>query len=436
MSRIVFTVPSYKAINSAAIANDGITVIAGENGSGKSTLSRMMYYMINIISDFAGYILKETIKNVVEVARPLHAAMMQTTRQLAYRSAVRERFDQLSKARSFEELSESMLSMIEEYKPMLLSFFETEKDEKKQERILGYLGIGTLGTPEERADACVNKVYDDFLRLDGKARGDIDTHPKSLLIEFVRAYGLDLDDFPSKGVKLSEDGVELIMSKYFSAPLSLHRAIYIDTPMAVNDNWNFSTRYWNNLMSLLNHDDVKGTPEEELLQRKLRNILSGDILIEKDKISSMSKLCYRRDDGLEIELVKAATGFKSFAYLLRLLMNGFLKQDTLLLIDEPEAHLHPQWIVEFANILVQLNKILGVKVMVTSHNPDMVSAIRSISEAEGVLDSTRFYLANSSENNPYKYDYIDLGTDIGPIFESFNIALNKIDYYGTGSAGI
>jgi len=62
----------------------------------------------------------------------------------------------------------------------------------------------------------------------------------------------------------------------------------------------------------------------------------------------------------------------------------------LLIIDEPEAHLHPQWIVEYARILVLLNKKLGVKFMIASHNPDMVSALRYISEKEEILQNVHF----------------------------------------------
>ncbi|MDE7457142.1 MAG: AAA family ATPase [Prevotella sp.] len=431
MSKYVFTVPSYKAINSASIVNDGITVIAGENGSGKSTLSRMMYYTVNIMSDFAGFIFRETLSNVIDIARPLRDALGQTTHQVQSRLTVRKSFDQLSESTSFDDLGDNFQSMLNEYEPILVAFFSTVKEKIKQDRILDYLGVQASGQPETLATACINVILGKFTEIIASAQENIDKHPKALLLDYIRTYGLDLQDYPTKGVRFTENDVDLLISKFFSAPLSLHRAIYIDTPMAVNDNFNFSTRYWNNLNGLMNQEAVDGTKEEMLLRKKLRNILHGDILIEKDKFTSRTKLCYKRYDGLEIDLVNAATGFKSFAYLLRLLANGYLKNDTLLLIDEPEAHLHPQWIVEFANILVQLNKVLGVKVIVTSHNPDMVSAIRAISEAEGILENTRFYLAKCQDPETYKFDYVDLGTEIGPIFESFNIALNRIEFYGT-----
>lgn len=128
-----------------------------------------------------------------------------------------------------------------------------------------------------------------------------------------------------------------------------------------------------------------------------------------------------------------ATGFKTFAYLQRLLENGYLNEHSLLLIDEPEAHLHPQWIVEYARLLVLLNKELGLKIMIASHNPDMVEAIRQISSREGVAENTNFYVAKEDKENPLRFNYEYLGQDVSEIFESFNVALDRIELYGDNS---
>lgn len=433
MSKYEFSVPSYKAINRASIVNEGITVIAGENGSGKSTLSRMMYYTINIMNDFEKYVFEDTLSTVINIAGALNDALFQTTRTIQSRQILRKYYDQLKESSSLENLETNFNTMLKEYEPILNTFFSTVNEKNKHDRILSYLGVDTTNRVENLARACIDTINERFESKMIFARNNIDKHPKTLLFYYIKRHGLDLQDFP-KDIKFTEDDVDLLTSKFFNKPLSLRRAIYIDTPMAVNDNFNFSTLYWTNLVRLMNQETVEGTMEELKLRKKLKNIIHGDILIENDGFSP--ELFYKRDDGLKIDLVNAATGYKSFAYLLRLLANGYLKNDTLLLIDEPEAHLHPQWIVEFANILVQLNKVLGVKILVASHNPDMVSAIRTISEAEGVLEKTRFYLAKCLDNDSYKYDYIDLGTEIGPIFESFNIALNRIEYYGTGSSSL
>ena len=173
--------------------------------------------------------------------------------------------------------------------------------------------------------------------------------------------------------------------------------------------------------------------EKKLLSR-IKNILHGEArFVESDSLfEEEGELRYHSvDHNVDININKTATGFKTFIYLQRLLENGYLNQESLLLIDEPEVHLHPQWIVEYARLLVLLNKELGLKIMLATHNPDMVAALRSIAEYENVLSNTHFYI---SERDPEssKYVYKDLGSDIEAIFASFNIALSRIQSYGVG----
>lgn len=185
--------------------------------------------------------------------------------------------------------------------------------------------------------------------------------------------------------------------------------------------------YWMKLSTLLNDHSQIG--EKVPLYKNLTRIMKGEPLIEKDDIRN-PKLSYKRDDGKIFDLKDCATGIKSFSILQLLLKNGFLQKDTLLIIDEPEAHLHPQWIVEYARMIVLLHKEIGVKFFIASHSTDMISAIRYIAAKEEVQDKLNFYLAEDSEDTPYEYTYRDLGLDIDPIFKSFNKSLDKIDEYG------
>jgi hypothetical protein len=159
-----------------------------------------------------------------------------------------------------------------------------------------------------------------------------------------------------------------------------------------------------------------------------RHIIHGDVSINDDSDFG-NDFVFKRDDEGVFNLLDCATGVKSFGMLQLLLKNGSLTDKTLLIIDEPESHLHPQWIIEYARLIVLLNKIVGVKFFIASHNPDMVSAIKHISHKEGVIDQVNFYIAEKN-GKKYTYNYRHLGSEIDPIFESFNIALERIHYYG------
>ncbi len=98
------------------------------------------------------------------------------------------------------------------------------------------------------------------------------------------------------------------------------------------------------------------------------------------------------------------------------LKKGILHKYTLLIVDEPEVHLHPQWIIEYARLIVLLNKYIGVKFFIASHHPDIVAAIKYISEKEKTDNNLNFYLAQKNES-PFTYSYQHLGTDIEAIFK-------------------
>ena len=234
-----------------------------------------------------------------------------------------------------------------------------------------------------------------------------------------------------KKFSFEEYGTPLITDKHFSVPLMLSRAIYIDTPMALSDQVDpIEESIWGRFRQLVSEPNKIKCDNINNLQFLIRDTIGGTVKLIKDDIGYSQELHYVRKDGLDIKLTDAATGIKTFAYLLRLLENGWLDKETILLIDEPEAHLHPQWIVEFARILVLLSKKIEVKIVLASHNPDMVAAIQSISEREQMLDKTHFYLAEPVADSS-RYNFVDKGNEIGDIFESFNIAMSRIEQYGT-----
>ena len=241
-------------------------------------------------------------------------------------------------------------------------------------------------------------------------------------------------DSPPIELQLFEDGVELFDAGHISSLYNLRKVVYVDTPMAIGSAVGFNI-FWRELHNLMyNPKERISSRETKIILRRVKQIIGGEVKqVEDEFFTDIPNLRYVSNDGtIDIELPKAATGVKTFSYLQQLLQNGYLTDQTLLLIDEPEAHLHPQWIVEYARLLVLIHKKLGVKIMIASHNPDMVAAIRSIAEKEEVLSDTHFYLAERDmEDN--QYTYRNLGQEIGDIFHSFNIALDRIHLYGSGS---
>jgi predicted ATP-dependent endonuclease of OLD family len=258
-----------------------------------------------------------------------------------------------------------------------------------------------------------------------EAIGKIKSRPASLFIEELRNVFSE-GELPNKFEVLEFD--DLIVSlekKDLSIPYSIQNAIYIDTPMMLSDEDSHNV-HWNDLNELLLE---KGNHKNNQFTRLISDeIIQGDVVLGEGAFSS-EDFIFKRNDGATFNLNDVATGIKSFSILQMLLKKGLLTDKTLLIIDEPESNLHPQWIVEYARIIVMLNKELGVKFFLATHNPDMVSAVRYISEKQQILEKVNFYLAQKSEKQ-FKYNYQFLNKEIDPIFESFNIALDRINTYG------
>lgn len=92
-----------------------------------------------------------------------------------------------------------------------------------------------------------------------------------------------------------------------------------------------------------------------------------------------------------------ATGIKSFGILQLLLKADFLNERHLLIIDEPESNLHPEWQLKYAQIIIKLVKY-GIPVLVTTHSPYMVQALSVFSKKEGVAEQTKFYFAENKDS--------------------------------------
>ena len=56
----------------------------------------------------------------------------------------------------------------------------------------------------------------------------------------------------------------------------------------------------------------------------------------------------------------SSSGIKKIGIIEILLQNGSLKENSFLIIDEPESNLHPDWQIKFAKILTILSKELNI----------------------------------------------------------------------------
>ena len=67
------------------------------------------------------------------------------------------------------------------------------------------------------------------------------------------------------------------------------------------------------------------------------------------------------------------------------------------ILDEPEIHLHPEWQLLFAELIVLLQKEFDVHILLNSHSPYFLNAIEVYSAKYGIDDRCKYYLASSEK---------------------------------------
>ncbi|MDY0289194.1 MAG: AAA family ATPase [Sphaerochaeta sp.] len=141
-----------------------------------------------------------------------------------------------------------------------------------------------------------------------------------------------------------------------------------------------------------------------------REIIGGQILYSKD---TKDFIFSENDESLYLR--NTASGVKAIGIIELLLRNGYLHDSTCLIIDEPETHLHPEWQIKLAKLLVVLVAETSIKILLNTHSPYFVEAIRTYSKSYAVGDKTKFYFVEPQPR--FSSSITDVSDDITPIFE-------------------
>lgn len=421
------SIQNFRAIKSANITLNGITVVSGINGCGKSTMSKLLYYIFRNANSFEE-IVSDSVRQSIE---PYQSALTSILRSVRYTNALTYRRYMMLRS-GLENLDiVSIVKYTEYLRSLKTSILDSFTDEKQTdihilERDL-YIIKSTLGLEsKEKVDipSMVEMIIAKMIEKLEKFNQLIIDRPYNL---FARRMEEFFETDVLKNVSLKEYE-SLVYGHGLKNVPELHyikKVAYIDTPMVIGQTISSQQPiYWKEINELAKMPPRKGY-KLSINKHIRQDIINGDASFDDDFFAGEFK--YNRADGKIFDLVDCATGIKSFSILQMLLKNLFLSDKTLMILDEPEAHLHPQWIVEYANLIVLLHKRLNVKFFITSHSTDMVSAIRYISEKERCLNNISFYLAEQVGTESYSYKY--LKDDIEPIFESFNKSYDKLDEY-------
>ena len=430
MSRTTLTLKleNYKAIRDATIALDDITVLSGVNASGKSTIAHAFHSIINLSATYNEW----AIRSAWSMIAPLVWEMASLAGRLSHgngyeggsqNNSIVEDFERNLLVRPYSETVNAVSDALSNIRKLIAD----RKNDESATRAFDVFLRNISKDNKITAETYVTYIADMFAK--SQAKYEVLIRQRVYTTYNVAAPQMrDWLMFPGM-IRFSEG--ETVVYHTIKGPTNnaqpasdlkeiygVKRAIYIESP-------------WTSIPTLqkdgrLDMQDGYVYPVGKLHNQpksKLFDVLNGSLKNEDGHWQ------YLRKDGLPpIDLSICATGMKALSILEILYDGGYLDDDTLLIVDEPEAHLHPQWVFEYAKILVALNRKYQVRLLITSHNPDMVNAIKTIADEEGV-EGLRFYVSESVSESPYDFTYRDLGRNIEPIFATFNKALDSIESY-------
>lgn len=393
-------------VKEANIEINGITIIAGENNTGKSTIGKTLFSVFNSFYD-----IENTIKT--ERKKILENKILQYlfSKDIAIESI--DRISDMTKEITIELIEKSPMDieqlneyLLNKFKSKILNFDKEFQILEKNETDDFIKNIYEILTIENNY---IFKIY--FQRnLISEFNGQINNLYNNNIGEIElnisnKKIFTTIESQKIKEIKVDNDKM-----------LSLYtRAVYIDDPFILDTPNRFymnklthreyliskltSTKKEQNIV-----EDALFEKNIEIITEKLKNVFDGEIIFSSDNLKNKFKL---KDSKEELDLRNLSTGLKTFAIIKTLLNNGTLEKNGTIILDEPEIHLHPEWQLIFAEIIVLLQKELNLHILLTTHSPYFLRAIQVYSGNYKIADKCKYYLAENEDNSSIIKDVSD-----------------------------
>lgn len=393
----------------AEISLRKLCVIAGENDNGKSTIGKIFFCIVKAINRY-----REDLQESKEFWANEKTDEIYFRLREAIRFSGPEVMDVLRRLRmsSRHRLNaEEQLAAVDESIQRVFALTEFEPNDRQEVLALRDEIQAVLDQPEninQSIENALNKVFasefDASLLLHGATQGRIQ------LVE---------NDLTLMDLVVTDDGVSLMGEV---EPVALKDATFIDSPLILNNHdvlarsqtlldvdqrrsgrlsLPYTTLHTKDLfdklrtpvlpLDLLSPDNTMRTNR---VLDDMEVLIDGEVAYDKTE----RDFVFRRPSGAAISIKNTASGIKVFGLLKMLVANEFVTKDTILIFDEPENHLHPKWQLKLAQVLLKLVES-GVYVLVSSHSPYLIEALKRGVDRAGLTNEARFALAQERKIN-------------------------------------
>ena len=372
-------------LKNAEVEINGITVITGENNTGKSTVSKVLWSVFN-----GFYKIDEKIYNEKV-------------------SELRKIVDKLMKENGYDRITDNFKDFFgifdrteEKIAVELLKNNRSYSEKEIKSIINAYkenLEIGDISNLVDEINDTLKISDKEIIKVIVSRVMNKEFHNQinTVFCKEKRNIGKINLEIKDRSIDLKVENNEISdIQNYF---LINKETVYIDNPFILDsydyEEENHQTHLANNIFSENENSaisEIKVKKKLNNIYKKLNSVLSGEILENKN-----SKFVYRKN-GEDIDLKNLSTGLKTFAIIKMLLQNGTLEENGTIILDEPEIHLHPEWQLLFAELIVLLQKEFGMHILLTTHSPYFLNAIEVFSEKYKINEKCKYYIAENDAN--------------------------------------
>ena len=404
-------------INRADIELDGITVIGGYNCSGKSTILKVIYSLLYSNSDIKKKIEEEKEKSFIKSVRNSDVILADLYDDL---SDIKKLWCQVKyifekgQSLTYEQLYKVIEQKISEEKEKDFNIFDFyELDEFDD----------TSNTLKRQVKLLYEKI-EKILKINDSeyVRFIFSRNFQNIFKGNINSFGCKKNGNIKIEFDTNETFAEFKDNKMISCK---------SYPNFVNSIWYIDTCHFTDIIndkkvSLLLYSELRKALYKEVgidvsfetfsdieentdaFANILKEILHGELITGE----SGSSLLYKDEKtNTSFDVKNVASGMKNMLVIQKLLQNGSLNRNSILLIDEPESNLHPEWQVKFAEIVVLLNKELNIKIVINSHSPYFMRAVEVSLANYSLKDKGRFYVMNEDSNGYFSTEDVTNNTD-------------------------
>jgi predicted ATPase len=394
-------------IEDADIEIGGLTVLTGENNSGKSTVGKILFSIL------------KAANNVRQVDRMKTVSLIMT--ELISLKRMFHRSENDSVLDDIQTLSLNIVDKLIEV-DNLRQNLETEAEKRNFSSRM----VAMIRNRLYRIEALVVKLD----KPEVAVKEEFESIAKSEFMETLNSYGSMNSVILFHDDTTDADGSDIEISLYDGkvdsvrlwGNSSLEDVTYIESPLYLHIlntlrlTSSIPTTSLRGLPSYLRKENIPYhladmadkllSSSDELSDLFNHDLFGSDYSNQLDEIStviggefvlnSKTKQLSFQENGHVVPPISVASGIKSFGVLQRLIQTDSVSTFKMLIWDEPEIHLHPEWQIVFCKLIIEL-VAKGIPIVVSSHSPYFVQALRYFASAKGIEKDVKYYMAEESD---------------------------------------